>query len=1597
MESLHARVGATETDMLASVVAPAPLTPPPLSPPTAQTFQLPAPLLRCGYLNRYRPWARVWERTWHRRYFVLAGDLLMAWESERDTEHRPEEAVLLHSCVVALEGAKPDGFSATNFFIFRLEDSQGNMLLRLSSRDEAEVYNWMLALQAAGCCAPTSSCTAPHVHQHHATGITKGMAGSMRAEEAAGEASEASAGEVTSSSSSVERADSFAASLRHAPLHAASHAREGAWPGGVGAAWAQQGAAAGGSHSEAAVVRRRKGRDEGDSRSSCQHEHGRAGQGEEGAQRVRKAGERRGVPWVCAPAHKHVRESPLSSVAIFQQSHAGLFNLCIVLLVAVNSRLIIENLMKYGILARSSFWLSSSSLREWPLLMCGLSLAAFPLMALCIEKLRAHGYITEQVTALLHVVNIAGEFFYPAIVINRVHSQPLGGFLLIFVAVTVFMKLISYAHTLHDVRMKLSEGHQLVPAAGAPVVQYPLNLTVGNLCYFMAAPTLCYQLGYPRAPHVRKGWLLQQVVKLLTFTGLVLFIIEQYINPIIKNSQHPLKGHSLYSIERVLKLSIPTLYVWLGIFFCFFHLWLNILGELLCFGDREFYRDWWNAKTIEEYWKLWNMPVHRWMVRHIYFPCLSIGLTKPLAVFVVFFLSAVFHEVLIGIPCHMFRLWAFLGMIFQIPLVWITNYLYQKFQNPMVGNMLFWFFFCIVGQPACVLLYYHDVQAAGGAAEGVEEAGGLSRDDTRVQRGGWRAKRAEAGRSPVCAAMAMGDVELVSRSLQLEQKLFHLDLKDNPRGRYLKISERTALNRSTILVPVAGVVWFVDLFNYYANGGEQGQLNSKELQLDSKVFYFDVGENPRGRFLKVSEASRMHGRSTIIVPATTGTTPGATDDGWAAFRNALVEIHEASLTLPGAAPGVAAATTAGYDAGAATAGGTQGGLAGVGSSAGGEVGAAGATASRVIVVDQKRFFLDLGSNPRGHFLKMSEVLGVDRSSIIIPASAVAQVHDAIGQLIGELQAHGGHPSFFSSLSLLLNVLVSLIAITPSLLPVALASPHTRLHLPHHTPAFLHRMPSVGGTEGDGPRHARFSSSHVSPLVMRSSPRHFSFPHSLPHSLHISLSHSLTVPPSPALYLPPSLAQSYSLSLPLRASFIGRDRRGAGEGQREKDRGTEAEGRDRKGGIRGGETEGRGQRGRDRVEGIEGESQRRRKEVGVDRGFPPPCALLPPSFCPASPLPPPCFPPPSTLLPPSLHPASPLPPPASPLTPSFSPPTSLLPPSFLPASPLPPPCFPPPYALLPPSFRPASPLPPPCFPPPTALLPPSLCPASPLPPLSFPPPFALLPPSLCPASPLPLPGFPPPCTLLPPSLCPASPLSLPCFPLPMPCFPPPSAKLPSPLPSPSFPPPFALLPPSLHPASPLPPPCFPPPSACFPLPPLYFSPPTSLLPPSFLPASPLPPPCFPPPTALLPPSLCPASPLPLPCFPPPSAKLPPSLHPASPLPSPGFSPSPSLLPPIPLPASSHPLPCFPPSRSLLLPIPFPASPHPLPCFSPSPSLLPPIPFPASPHPAPCFPPSRSLLPPIPLLASPHPLPCFPPSPSLLYTVHINTHADAEVLR
>lgn len=156
-----------------------------------------------------------------------------------------------------------------------------------------------------------------------------------------------------------------------------------------------------------------------------------------------------------------------------------------------------------------------------------------------------------------------------------------------------------------------------------------------------------------------------------------------------------------------MKLSTISLVIWLCGFFAIFQSSLNALAELLRFGDREFYTDWWNSASVGTYWRTWNRPVYLFMRRHVYAPLIGRGYSTQLASMGVFFTSALLHELLVGIPTHNIIGVAFLGMMFQIPLVALTAPLERaRGQASVLGNAIFWISFCLVGQPLAVLLYF---------------------------------------------------------------------------------------------------------------------------------------------------------------------------------------------------------------------------------------------------------------------------------------------------------------------------------------------------------------------------------------------------------------------------------------------------------------------------------------------------------------------------------------------------------------------------------------------------------------------------------------------------------------------------------------------------------------------------------------------------------------------------------------------------------------------------------------------------------------------------------------------------------------------------
>ena len=49
------------------------------------------------------------------------------------------------------------------------------------------------------------------------------------------------------------------------------------------------------------------------------------------------------------------------------------------------------------------------------------------------------------------------------------------------------------------------------------------------------------------------------------------------------------------------------------------------------------------------------------------------------------------------------------------------------------------------------------------------------------------------------------DKELLSEQVQVERKLFSFDLRENPRGRFLRVTEDVGGRRDTIIIPATGL------------------------------------------------------------------------------------------------------------------------------------------------------------------------------------------------------------------------------------------------------------------------------------------------------------------------------------------------------------------------------------------------------------------------------------------------------------------------------------------------------------------------------------------------------------------------------------------------------------------------------------------------------------------------------------------------------------------------------------------------------------------------------------------------------------------------
>lgn len=89
------------------------------------------------------------------------------------------------------------------------------------------------------------------------------------------------------------------------------------------------------------------------------------------------------------------------------------------------------------------------------------------------------------------------------------------------------------------------------------LVEYPDNLSIRDLFYFLVAPTLCYELNFPRTTRIRKRFLMKRILEVIVGMNIMMALFQQWMVPSVKNSLIPFSNMEFTkATERLLKLAV---------------------------------------------------------------------------------------------------------------------------------------------------------------------------------------------------------------------------------------------------------------------------------------------------------------------------------------------------------------------------------------------------------------------------------------------------------------------------------------------------------------------------------------------------------------------------------------------------------------------------------------------------------------------------------------------------------------------------------------------------------------------------------------------------------------------------------------------------------------------------------------------------------------------------------------------------------------------------------------------------------------------------------------------------------------------------------
>ncbi|KAH8369348.1 hypothetical protein KR009_008834 [Drosophila setifemur] len=216
----------------------------------------------------------------------------------------------------------------------------------------------------------------------------------------------------------------------------------------------------------------------------------------------------------------------------------------------------------------------------------------------------------------------------------------------------------------------------------------PFLPSLRSYIYFLFAPTLIYRDNYPRTSHIRWKFALNRFLEVVAIAFLYAFIHERHIHPHFgQYGLEPMGASQI--ILKLFGMMLPSAVIFLCGFYLILHSWLNFTAELLRFGDRMFYKDWWTSHTYDAYYRNWNVVVHDWLYEYVYkdmYVYVFRG-SKLAASLSVFLISALVHEQVLGVALQMF----FPVMFVMFGVVGVSLVFLMRRAPKVLGNIFLWF------------------------------------------------------------------------------------------------------------------------------------------------------------------------------------------------------------------------------------------------------------------------------------------------------------------------------------------------------------------------------------------------------------------------------------------------------------------------------------------------------------------------------------------------------------------------------------------------------------------------------------------------------------------------------------------------------------------------------------------------------------------------------------------------------------------------------------------------------------------------------------------------------------------------------------------